>query len=155
MSKRKNITWAVIGLFLAIQFIRPRRNNDGKVPGAAFVQLYAVPDSLDRILRAACYDCHSNHTSYPWYTNIQPVGWIMAGHVRKGKAKLNFSEFDTYPIRRQISKLKAIANQVNDNEMPLSSYKWLHRNARLSTQEKNWVVSWMKHKADSISNNEQ
>src|SRR6185503_2073761 len=108
MSKRKIIVWTVLLLFLAIQFIRPRLNNDGKVPGLPFVQLCAVPDSVNQILKEACYDCHSNLTRYPWYTNIQPLGWIMAGYVRRGKAELNFSEFNSYSKRRQVSKLKAI-----------------------------------------------
>lgn len=152
MSTRKIIVWTVLLLFAAIQFIRPRRNIDGKIPGLSFVQLYAVPDSVNRILREACYDCHSNHTRYPWYSNIQPLGWIMARHIRRGKTELNFSEFANYSNRRKISKLKAITNQIEDDEMPLKSYKLLHKKARLSDQEKKLMVGWMRNKADSISN---
>ena len=151
MSKRKVIAWTVLLLFLAIQFIRPRRNNDGRVAGLSFVRQYAVPDSVNRILQEACYDCHSNHTRYPWYINIQPVGWIMARHVKRGKVELNFSEFASYSNRRQVSKLKAIASQIEDNEMPLSSFRLLHKKARLSASEKNLIIRWMKSKADSIS----
>ena len=152
MNKRKVITWTVLLLLLAIQFIRPRRNNNGEVPGLSFVQQYGLPDNVNRVLREACYDCHSNHTRYPWYTNIQPLGWIMARHIRRGKAELNFSEFASYSSRRRISKLKAIANQVADNEMPLKSYKLVHKKARLSAEEKNLISRWMRSKADSISN---
>ena len=151
MRKRKIIFWAVLLLFVGIQFIRPKRNNSEKVGGSAFVKLYAVPDSMNTILQLACYDCHSNHTRYPWYSNIQPFGWVLARHINRGKSKLNFSEFNNYSIRRQISKLKEIANQVEDNEMPLSSYKWLHKNARLSVEEKILIIKWMRSKADSIS----
>ena len=149
---RKIIVWTVLVLLVVIQFIRPSRNNDGKTAGSAFVQMYGVPDSVNQILREACYDCHSNNTRYPWYTNIQPVGWILAGHIKRGKSKLNFSEFNSYSNRRKVSKLKEIANQIEDNEMPLSSYKLMHKKARLSTMEKNLIVSWMKNKTDSISN---
>lgn len=155
MNKRKIIAWTVLGLLAAIQFIRPGQNSDGKVPGSAFVQLYRVPDSVNQILRVVCYDCHSNHTSYPWYTNIQPIGWILAGHIKRGKSNLNFGEFNGYSTRRQISKLKAIANQIEDNEMPLKSYKLLHKNAKLSVEEKNLIVTWMRYKADSILNIDQ
>ena len=155
MSKRKIIAWTVLVLFLSIQFIRPRRNNDGMVPGLSFVQLYRVPDSVNQILQKSCYDCHSNHTRYSWYTNIQPAGWMMARHIRLGKSELNFSEFSSYSKRRQISKLKAIAHQIEDNEMPLKSYKLLHKKARLSALEKKLIISWMRNKADSISNNSQ
>ncbi len=151
MNKRKIIAWTVLSLFGAIQFIRPNRNNDGRVPGSAFVQLYGVPDSMNQVLRVACYDCHSNHTSYPWYTNIQPIGWILAGHIKKGKSNLNFSEFNVYSTRKQLNKLKAIANQIEENEMPLKTYKLLHKKAKLSVEEKNLIVTWMRNKADSIS----
>jgi len=154
MSKRKIIVWTVLAPFVAIQFIRPNRNNDGKVPGLVFVNLYAVPDRLDQILREACYDCHSNNTRYPWYTNFQPIGWILAGHIKKGKSNINFSEFNSYSSRRQISKLKAISDQVEDNKMPLKSYKLFHKKARLSAQEKKLIITWMRNKADSILVNE-
>ncbi len=149
---RKIIVWTVLVLLVAIQFIRPSRNNDGKTAGSGFVQLYGVPDSVNQILREACYDCHSYNTRYPWYTNFQPVGWILASHIKRGKSKLNFSEFDSYPIRRQISKLKAIVSEIEDDKMPLKSYKLLHKRARLSAEEKYLIVSWLRNKADSISN---
>ena len=152
MSKRKIVAWTVLLLFLVIQFFRPRRNNDGKVPDLSFVQQYAAPDSVNRILQAACYDCHSDHTRYPWYANIQPIGWILAGHIRRGKSNLNFSEFNSYSRRRQLSKFKAIADQVEDGEMPLPSYGLIHKKARLSASEKNLLISWMRNKRDSISN---
>ena len=147
MKKRKIVAWTVLLLFVVIQFIRPHRNNDGKVAGAGFVQLYGPPDSINRILREACYDCHSNTTRYPWYTNIQPIGWILAGHIKKAKSKLNFSEFNSYSDRRRTSKLKEIAIQVEDNEMPLSSYRLMHKKSRLSAGEKNLLVTWIRNKA--------
>ena len=151
MRKGKVICWAVLLLVTAIQFIRPIRNNSEQVPGAAFMKQYAVPNSLKRILTTTCFDCHSNHTRYSWYSNVQPFGWMMARHIKRGKAELNFSEFDSYSVRRQISKLKAIASQVEDNEMPLSSYKWLHKKARLTESEKAILITWMRAKADNIS----
>lgn len=155
MRKSKIISWAVLLLFVAIQFIRPKRNNSEKVAGSAFVKLYAVPDSVNSILQSACYDCHSNHTRYPWYSDVQPFGWMLSRHIIRGKSKLNFSEFNNYSQRRQISKLKEITNQVEDNEMPLKSYKLLHKSARLSVAKKKLIISWMRNKADSISSIDQ
>jgi len=83
--------------------------------------------------------------------NIQPFGWILTGHIKKGKSRLNFSEFNAYPLRRQISKLKAIAYQIEDNEMPLKFYKLIHKKARLSAEEKKLISTWMRSKADSIT----
>jgi hypothetical protein len=114
--------------------------------------LYGVPDCVNQILKRSCYDCHSDHTRYPWYAAIQPAGWILARHIRRGKAELNFSEFDRYSRRRQISKLKGIAKQIEDKEMPLKSYLLLNKEAKLSVEEKNLLINWMLSKADSISN---
>ena len=69
------------------------------------------------------YDWHSNNTSCLLYANIQPIAWMMARHIKNGKEKLNFSDFGINSTRRQISKLKEIANQIKEDEMPIFSYK--------------------------------
>jgi len=153
MKPIKKIVLAFGIVFIAIQFIQPARNKSGQVLSTDFVKLYAVPDSLHVILKNACYDCHSNNTSYPWYSNIQPIAWMMAKHINSGKDKLNFSDFGSYTSRRQISKLKGIANQVKDDEMPISSYKLMHRNANLTKEEKNLMMNWMNKTVDSLSAN--
>jgi hypothetical protein len=72
------------------------------------------------------------------------------GHIRRGKAELNFSEFGSYPARRQQSKLKSIVSQLNDNEMPLASYTWMHKKARLSIEEKTMVIEWARKAMEKI-----
>lgn len=152
MKLHKRIAWTVLVLVVAIQVIRPERNSYEQVAAAGFVTAYQVPDSINSMLQSSCYDCHSNHTRYPWYGNIQPFGWILSNHIKQGKSELNFSELSGYSIRKQISKLKAIASQIEDNKMPLSSYTMLHKRARLSASQKAIIISWIKNKADSISN---
>lgn len=151
MRLRKTILIGfAIGL-VVIQFFQPAKNKSDKTLAVDFTSIYIVPDSVQSILQAACYDCHSNNTSYPWYVNIQPMGWLMAKHIRNGKAKLNFSEFGNYSARRQISKLKGIASQIKDGDMPLSSYKMMHKAARLSMRQQQLMINWFITKADSIS----
>jgi hypothetical protein len=110
MRKRKIICWAVLLLLATIQFIRPKRNNSEQVAGAAFLNQYRVLGSLTSILQTSCFDCHSNNTRYPWYSDIQPIGWILARHIERGRSELNFSDFNSYSTRRKVSKLKAIAS---------------------------------------------
>ena len=138
---------------LGIQLIRPGYNKNGQELSTDFTKVYRVPGDVQTILQNACYDCHSNSTNYPWYSNIQPVGWIQASHIKEGKEQLNFSVFGSYPIRRQISKLKGIANQITDDAMPISSYKMMHRNANLNKEDKALIVGWMNKTADSLSAN--
>ena len=134
-----------------MQFIRPAGNKNKELLPTDFTKLYKVPDSVQSVLQNACYDCHSNNTDYPWYANIEPAGWMLARHIKNGKADLNFSDFGSYTIRRQISKLNGIANQVKDDEMPIASYKTMHKKANLTKEEKILIMDWTNKTADSIS----
>ncbi len=151
MSLVKKILVGLLVLFIVIQFIRPARNTaTGHMP-KDISTLISTPDSVRSLLQNACYDCHSNITRYPWYTNVQPMGWLMAKHIREGKEELNFSEFGGYSPRRQVSKLTGIANSITENTMPLQSYLWMHRSARLSTAEKMLIKNWIQQSKDVLS----
>jgi hypothetical protein len=83
----------------------------------------------------ACYDCHSNETVWPWYSNIAPVSWLVQRDVEEGRRRLNLSEWGT---RRQ--EADEAAEVVQEGEMPPSFYLPLHPAARLSSQEKSALV---------------
>jgi len=151
MKWSKKILLALVITFITMQFIQPARNKNGQVLPIDFTKIYIVPANLQVLLQNACYDCHSNNTRYPWYVNTQPMAWVMAGHIKNGKEKLNFSEFGSYPTRRQESKLKGIANSIKDDIMPLSSYKIMHKTANLSPADKTLLMNWMQRKADSLA----
>jgi Haem-binding domain len=138
-------------VFIAIQLFRPSLNKNYRVLDIDISKLVATSDSVISILKNACYDCHSNNTDYPWYSNIQPTGWLMAYHIKKAKNELNFSEFGAYSQRQQLSKLDGIANSIKDDIMPLKSYKIMHKPAQLSTSEKSLLVNWAQRSRDSLS----
>ena len=151
MKLFKKILLVALIVFVAIQFIRPAHNNSGQVLPTDMTKIYNVPDSVQHVLKTACYDCHSNNTMYPWYSNIQPMAWLMANHVKHGKMDLNFSEFGSYSIRKQQHKLKSIASQLKDEEMPLTSYKLMHANARLTKSEQALLIDWADKIKDSLT----
>ena len=95
-----------------------------------------------RILQTSCYDCHSNNTVYPWYTNINPVGFWMRGHINDGKWSINFSDLSTFSRRKLDHRLKDIAEQVESGEMPLWSYTLIHTYAKLDSGQVNLVKNW-------------
>lgn len=146
----KKILLVLLIVFIAIQFVQPARNANGQVLPTDISKVASMPENVQSLLQEACYDCHSNHTRYPWYTYVQPVGWILAGHISDGKKELNFSDFGAYTNRRQQSKLKAIASQIKDGEMPLYSYTILHKKARLSKEEKSLIINWAQNAKDSL-----
>ena len=146
----KKILLVLLIVFIAIQFIQPARNTNGQVLPTDISKTVYVPENVQQILRTSCYDCHSNNTNYPWYNYVQPTAWILANHIKHGKKDLNFSEFGSYPIRRQQSKFKSIISQIKDEEMPLYSYTIIHKNARLSKEQKDLIISWAQYNKDSL-----
>ena len=151
MSLKKKIGLGLLIGFVVIQFIQPARNKSDKVLPTDIEKIYVVPDEVLAVLQNSCYDCHSNNTRYPWYSFIQPGAWWMASHIRKGKVNLNFSEFGAYSNRKQQSKLQAIANSIKDETMPISSYTSLHKDAKLSLDDKAGLLDWIKITRDSLS----
>lgn len=149
MITKKRVGWALLIIIVGIQFIRPARNL-GNNNEKSISTLYPVPANVQAILNKACNDCHSNYTVYPWYTNIQPVGWWLNHHVNEGKEKLNLSEFANYRIFRQYHKLDELIELTDNTEMPLSSYTWIHKDAILTAEEKNALTGWAKAIQDSM-----
>jgi hypothetical protein len=138
---RKILVILLIALVI-IQFIRPARNL-GDVAGAADITHYVhVPDSVMHILQTSCYDCHSNKTVYPWYTNINPVGFWMWGHVQDGKRAINFSDLSMFNKRKLDHRMKDISEQVERKEMPLSSYTLIHTYAKLDSNQVQLIKKW-------------
>src|SRR5215213_10144647 len=142
MKRKTKILIGILILLIVIQFIRPSRNSGNAFGRNDFTHELQVSDTIMHILKVSCFDCHSNHTSYPWYAEINPVGWWLNNHVNEGKRELNFSEFAAYPLKKQNKKLEEMADQVKEHEMPLSSYTLIHKDAKLSEQQINSLVLW-------------
>jgi hypothetical protein len=149
----KKIILALLVIFIAIQFIQPAQNQDLQVLQTDIEKMVVVPPNVSGILKTSCYDCHSNNTHYPWYSFIQPGAWLMASHIKNGKAMLNFSQFGDLSNRKKQSKLQGIINQVKDGEMPILSYKIIHRNAVLTPEQKTILINWAASAKDSLSAN--
>ena len=146
----KNILLALVVLLVLVQFYpRAKKNNDLTAVND-LATVHVVPADVMGILKTSCYDCHSNNTVYPWYSNIQPGSWWLNDHIVEGKRELNFSEFATYRLARQYKKLDEIINQIKEDEMPLQSYTLIHRNAKLSKEQKLLVSSWSSALRDSM-----
>jgi len=148
----KNILIGLGVILVAIQFFRPTRNL-GADTGHDITTKFKVPDSVQQILKTSCNDCHSNSTMYPWYTNLQPVGWWLQHHINEGKRGLNFSEFATYRIAKQYDRFKGIEKLVKEEEMPLKSYTLIHRYAILNDVQKDVLIKWAVAEQDSFKAN--
>jgi hypothetical protein len=143
MSRIKKILLVILIVFIAIQFIQPERNYSGQVLPTDISNIYIIPENVHILLKNACYDCHSNNTDYPFHCFIQPIRWEIERDIKNGKEKLNFSEFGSYSPRRRISKWVDIEKRIKDGTMPLSSYKLMHKKARLNKEEKELLINWI------------
>ena len=140
----KKIGIILVVFLIIVQLIRPGRNAGEIYTSSDISKATEVPDDIKVLLDKSCNDCHSNYTNYDglWYMNIQPVGWWINHHIEEGKEHLNFSEFNTYSLKRKLHKLEEIAEQLEEHEMPLNSYLWMHSDAKLSNDERNQLISW-------------
>ena len=153
MNRAKKILLGLLMVLILIQFFQPARNKSSELSSTDIKKTFSIRGNVQLILKISCYDCHSNNTNYPWYSRIQPFGWLLAKHIKNGKAELNFNEFSSYSLRRQISKLNGIGNSVKDGTMPLTSYILIHKNARLSNEDKALLIGWAMSTKDSLSAN--
>lgn len=138
----KKTGYAVLAILVIIQFIHPAGNDGDSSSAKDITHIVFVPGDVKTILQTSCFDCHSNHTNYPWYHLIQPLGFWLDDHVKEGKKELNFSEFGTYKPMRQVKKLKKISKEIKEQEMPLGSYTFIHRYAVLTDAQALRIMSW-------------
>jgi Haem-binding domain len=145
----KMLKWSVVVMAVilaAAQLVRPARTNP-PVEEAQTVQAHLkMPSEVAAIFKRACYDCHSNETRWPWYSNVAPASWFLTDHVDHGRKHLNFSEW-AQPERHAADKnpaaqLDAIRKEVTGRGMPLGTYLILHPDARLSDQDIKAICDW-------------
>ena len=141
---RKKILVGVLAALVIIQFIIPERNVSPEIITAGDIsKVRPIPEGVHQVLVLKCYDCHSNNTSYPWYVNIQPIGWWLANHVNEGKEELNFSSFAAYDKKKADHKLEELGEMITDGSMPLKSYTLLHPESKITEDEKRMINEWL------------
>lgn len=140
MKTGKDKTAYIIFIFallaVLIQFIPAERTNP---PVTLDVP---APPEVKAVLRRACYDCHSNETKWPWYTNIAPVSWLSAYDVKKGRAKLNFSTWDIYSREKQAHLIKGCMEEACEKEMPPWFHLPVHPEGRLTPEDLSVLKAW-------------
>src|SRR5215470_15711706 len=134
----KVVRWILFALLLlvAIQFVPVERLNppvEAEVPAPANVRV---------ILRRACYDCHSNETVWPWYSQVAPFSWLIAHDVRQGREEVNFSTWNRITAPQQGKKLQESWKEVAEGDMPTWLYLRLHHDAALADEDRTALRHW-------------
>ncbi len=138
----KIIALILLGTLLIMQFIRPDKNQSGYESIAYFENETRPSDQIKIILKDNCYDCHSNQTMYPWYAEVAPVSYWLADHVEHGREHFNVSDWEQYTNKKKDHKLEELIEEVEEGEMPLNSYTWMHGN--LNEEDKEVLIKWAK-----------
>lgn len=140
----KKILLILLIAFVGIQFIRIDKSTPEVNAADDFIAMTKPSEEVEQILRAACYDCHSYETKYPFYAEIAPISWWLGDHIEDGRKHLNFSIWGTYEAKRADHKLEECIEEVEKGKMPLSSYTITHGDAKLSDDQKELLYDFFK-----------
>lgn len=135
----KLISLIIISGLVMMQFYPVYRDNPPVTKKIFF------DSKTEQLLKRSCYDCHSNETNWPWYSNIAPMSWFVAYDVNKGRTLLNFST-------GHIKDAKEIIEEINEGKMPLIQYTILHPSAKLTPNERQILISGIHNKFPEIGN---
>jgi len=142
-NMKKKILYGLLIVVIVLQFFRIDKNNPQVKIDTDFIRTMNPPQNISEMLKTTCYDCHSNETKYPWYSNVAPISWWIKNHIEEGRNELNLSEWGTFKAKRKDHKLEEMIELLEDGEMPLNEYTWTHAEAKLSTYQKTTLINWL------------
>lgn len=149
MTLKKKIIIGLLIVFVIAQFFQPNKNQGNLESITLFLENTQAPKEVKNILEHACFDCHSSHTNYPWYSSITPVNYWLNSHIKEGKKHFNISEWDSYSVKKKDHKLEELIEELEEETMPLASYTWTHKEAQLTDVQVQTLMDW----ANSIRSN--
>lgn len=144
----KKVLWITLAVIVIIQFINSKLPETSSGSNKDITVAENVPQDIKVLFKNACYDCHSMETSYPWYSYVAPVKWLVKSDILEARHHVDFSKWSDYTEKAKIKKLDDIHEEVEKGDMPPSNYTLMHKLARLSDADRQKIVSW----ADSTSN---
>ncbi|MGX9985311.1 heme-binding domain-containing protein [Soonwooa purpurea] len=144
MRKTIKILISAIAVFGLIQLVPIDRNNEPVRKEENFVDLHKTNPQVVTLLRAACYDCHSNEVNYPDYAFVAPISWLVKDHVREGRDRLNFSKWGTYNLFQKQGMLERSISTTQNYTMPMPVYIQKHPEANLSKAQRELLVGYFR-----------
>jgi len=141
----KTIGIVVLAIIVIAQFFGPEKNSGEVKSIESFLTETNPPEEVVSILKTACFDCHTNTTKYPWYSNITPINYWMDDHIKHGKDELNFANWTEFSLKKKEHKMEEVWEEVEKNKMPLEEYLWTHSDAKLNESQKQALISWAKN----------
>lgn len=134
----------LVAALVVIQFIGIERSNPEFDQSLDLITMEKPPMDVEKILRASCYDCHSNETIWPWYSYVAPASWLIKQHVDDGRDNINFSDWGEYELEDRAYIIEEMIEEVEDGEMPFPGYDVFHPDAKLSEEQKKALFNWLR-----------
>lgn len=133
-------------LFLVFEFAAALVQPFGKVrlsgTDAPLMNTANIDQSVRDILERSCQNCHSDRTSWPWYSHVAPMSWMIEKDVHDGRSHWNMSKWDQYSSEERQEIFSQMAPMVRNRQMPLPKYLFLHPEAKLSDADVDLLYRW-------------
>src|ERR1035438_2876659 len=139
---KKKLKWiyaALVAIFALLQLTNPARTNPPVTPGHDLMATNAPPPQIAALLHAACYDCHSYETKWPWYSRVAPGSWLVVSDVNEGRRALKFSDWPE-DSERAAKKLERMSEELDYKDMPPAKYTIIHADARITDDQRKALI---------------
>jgi hypothetical protein len=146
IARVKKVLIALVAFLVAIQIFQPARSNPLAVPSRSLTAHVRVPEDVYSALIRSCGDCHSNQTRWPWYSRVAPLSWVITDDVDEGRRHMNFEDWEALGESKQATdRVVGICEEITKKGMPPFSYRMVHGEVQLKTQEIASICSWSQH----------
>ncbi|MBK9177452.1 MAG: heme-binding domain-containing protein [Flavobacteriales bacterium] len=136
---KKRIALILIALFALAQLIQPDRSVPAPAPANDMLTLTQAPPDIRVLVEGACYDCHSDKSTYPWYAYVTPMNFWLQSHINEGREKMNFSRWNDPASREEAYECGEV---LREGEMPPKNYAFIHGHAQLTDAQRGRLVDW-------------
>jgi hypothetical protein len=151
IGMKKKLKWILVALvaaFALAQLVNPARTNPPVV--LDMLATNAPPPHVAALLHAACYDCHSHETIWPWYAHVAPPSWLVISDVNEGRRHLDLSDWPAGDPDRAAKKLDRMSELIGYGQMPPKKYTLIHVDARLTDADRNELTGWLDAAAERL-----
>jgi hypothetical protein len=148
LLKRIVVAGAVIAA--GAQFFQPDRTNPASDPAMSIRQDPLVTTEVMGLMERACFDCHTNETRWPWYSNVTPINYLTVRDVEEGRKHMDLSAWLSQAPARRASSLERMYDEVTDGAMPLPPFVLMHPEAKWTDDEKKTFLDWASALQDSL-----
>ena len=142
LARVKLALGALVIILVAMEIFQPSRTNPPVVPSRSLAAHVKVPPGVYSALLRSCGDCHSNQTSWPWYSRVAPLSWGIVDDVNEGRRHMNLQDSEARATRAATDRPFDLCKEVREKGMPPFTYRIMHKDARLAPQEIDALCSW-------------